>query len=399
MTKVETSAVTDPLLLPTRLFVPVLDPEIVSRDRLLDLLQSASSTRLLLVSAPAGSGKTTLVADWVRRGHRPAAWLSMEAVEADAASFVGGLVEAVGGLAPAASAPARALMASAPPPEPRTIAMALATGLATAAIRATVVLDDYHVVSDPVSHEILTLLIERVPHGLQLVLITRSDPPLPLARMRARRQLREVRAADLRFTDEESARFIAHYCRQDLTSEEVATLTERTEGWAAGLQLAGLALRQAADPGRFVAGFKGTHTYVADFLTDEVLAGIPVEDQRFLVRTSLLRRFTGALCDAALERSGSQPLLESLNRANLFLVPLDAERRWFRFHHLFGDLLRRRALEEPADLRRALEPRGGVTPMARRMTPSATPWRRVKRQRPPISSPDTGSRRSRRARR
>jgi LuxR family maltose regulon positive regulatory protein len=175
-----------------------------------------------------------------------------------------------------------------------------------------------------------------------------------LPRLRVRRQLSEIRESDLRFHPAEAGEFIRHFSGRELSPESVEALATRTEGWAAGLQLAGLALRQAADPDAFVAEFQGTHTFVADYLADEVLASLPEAWQRFVVRTSLLEKISGPLCDAALQRSGSQTLLEELSRANLFVVPLDGERRWFRYHHLFADLLRRRSLEEDADERQAL---------------------------------------------
>lgn len=328
-------------LLPTKLFIPVLEPGVVERGRVLDLLDSSEGARLLLVSAPAGSGKTTLVANWIRRTGAPACWVSLDPGDDDPHAFLGYLVEALGSLGPDGCERTRALLASGSPP-PQAAVMSLVGDLVRSGVGGALVLDDLHVVSDPAVHGVLALLVERAPPAVRFVVITRSDPPLPLARMRARGQLQEIRESDLRFDPTEAAELLGRLCRRALRPESVAALARRTEGWAVGLQLAGLALRKAEDPEAFIAEFGGTHAYVADYLADEVLAGIPEEQQRFLIRTAPLRRLTGPLCDAALERSGSQALLDELSRANLFLVPLDGERRWYRYHHLFADLLLRR---------------------------------------------------------
>lgn len=342
-------------VLPTKLFIPVPEPDVVVRGRLLTLLDDARGARVLIVSAPAGSGKTTLVADWVRQRTDPVGWVSLDAGDDDPTTFITYVVDAFASVGPTVCPRTRALVASGAAPEPQVVAGALLTELAASATSAVVVLDDYHVIAAPAVHALLTLLIERSPPSVRFVVISRNDPPLPLAKMRARAQLAEVRQADLRFDVEEATEMTARLSRRELPRGAVVALTERTEGWAVGLQLGGLALRQVADADAFVTGFKGTHTFVADYLTDEVLAGIPLEQQRFLVQTAPLRRLTAALCDAALGRSGSGELLEALHRANLFLVPLDAERRWFRYHHLFADLLRRRGHDAASgDARHAL---------------------------------------------
>ena len=344
-------------LLPSKLFVPVLDSDVLVRERLLRELAAAQAARLILVSAPAGSGKTTLVADWMRRVDAPVGWVSLDPDDDDPHRFMEYLVEASRSFAPDAAGRAIALLRSTPPPEPTTVVRALLGELATTAprngCRGLIVLDDYHLVAEEEIHEAVSLLTERAV-GIKLVLVSRSDPPLPLARLRARRQLFEVREADLRFRSTEAARFVETICRRSLSRESLEALAQRTEGWAAGLQLAALALRSVDDPDTFVADFHGTHAFVADFLADEVLAGIPPERQDFLLRTALLDRLTGPLCDAALDRSDSQTLLEELSRANLFLLPLDGERRWFRYHQLFRDLLQRRSDQVPERERRAL---------------------------------------------
>jgi LuxR family transcriptional regulator, maltose regulon positive regulatory protein len=345
-------------LSPSKLFIPALDTDLVVRDRLRTRLSAANGARMILVSAPAGSGKTTLIADWVRGQTAPVAWISLDPDDDDPQRFMDYLAEAVHGVSPAAAERAAVLLGSTPPPEPHDVVTAIAAVLARESgpepeTRGVIVLDDYHFVTHRQLHDAVALLVDRAP-SVSLVLITRSDPPLPLARLRARRQLCEIREADLRFAPDEAEVFLERIGARALEAESVQSLTARTEGWAAGLQLAALALRDHDDPERFIAEFHGTHAFVADFLADEVLAGIPEERQRFLVRSSLLSRLTGPLCDAALECDGSQALLDELSRANLFLVPLDGERRWFRYHHLFGDLLRRRADRLPEDERRAI---------------------------------------------
>jgi LuxR family maltose regulon positive regulatory protein len=341
-------------LLPTKLFVPLLEPDHLTRYRLLNSLDDGRSAGLILVSAPAGSGKTTLIADWVRRGALPTGWLSLDSGDDDPWAFLSCLAEAYDALDPGVGDRVRAMLGAAPPPEPMAIARALVADITAANLDGVIVLDDYHALSDPTIHQLLALLIERAPAAPTLVVITRSDPPLPLPRLRVRRQLFEIREADLRFHPAEAGEFIRHFSGRKLSPESVEALATRTEGWAAGLQLAGLALRQAADPDAFVADFQGTHTFIADYLTDEVLASLPEAWQRFVVCTSPLGRISGPLCDAALQRSGSQTILEELSRANLFVVPLDSERRWFRYHHLFADLLRRRSLDDDAGERQAL---------------------------------------------
>jgi LuxR family transcriptional regulator, maltose regulon positive regulatory protein len=344
----------DPPLLPTKLFVPMLETAGIERVRLLQAISAPGPARLLLVSAPAGSGKTTLVAQWVRQAKMPAGWLSLDAGDDDPATFLGYLVEALQSARPGCCQRAQALLRSGAAPEPRVVAMHLLAELAVGTGDSVLVLDDYHVITDPAVHDLVAHLIERTPPSIRFVVVTRHDPSLPLPRLRARGLLRELRAADLRFDDDEARALTERLAGKPLRPESMAVLTARTEGWAAGLQLAALALRQSHDPDAMVAGFSGAHAFVADYLADEVLAGMPEEQHRFLIETAPLARLTGSLCDAALQRTGSQGLLDDLHRGNLFLVPLDSDRRWYRYHHLFADLLRRRGGEAAAASRRGL---------------------------------------------
>jgi LuxR family transcriptional regulator, maltose regulon positive regulatory protein len=333
-------------LLATKLSIPVSRPGVVPRPRLAERLGEG----LVLVCAPAGYGKTVLIADWVRQTHRPAAWLSLDAGDSDPARFWRHAVAALDRARPGTGARVSRLLG---PPAPQSfdaLVTAVVNELAAQpdADEQLLVLDDYHLVDSPPVHASLGLLLERRPPGLHVVVSSRADPPLALARLRARGQLAEVRAADLRFTAGEAAALLAGVAASSgnqLPEAAVATLTERTEGWAAGLQLAGLSLRGQADTAGFVAAFTGSHRFVLDFLAEEVLEQQDEEVRTFLLETSVLDRLSGQLCDAVTGRVGSQALLERVERAGLFLVPLDEVRRWWRYHHLFADVLRARLLD------------------------------------------------------
>src|SRR5215510_4264495 len=323
----------------------------VPRPRLLARLAEGIGRGLTVVGTPAGFGKTTMLGDWARRSHRPAAWLSLDAGDNDPARFWRYVAAALGRARPGIDEPVVALLRGPQQPLLEAVATAVINELTSVPGDGEVVLvlDDYHLVEAPPVHESVAFLLDRLPPGLRLVLSSRADPPLPLARLRARGQLTELRAADLRFTLAETAAFLREVTGLDLPATSVAALQDRTEGWAAGVQLAALSLRGHADPAGFIATFAGRHRYVLDYLTEEVLAGQPEPVLRFLLETSVLERLCGPLCDAVTGRTGSQEMLEELDRANLFVVPLDEVRRWWRYHHLFASLLRNRlADEQPA---------------------------------------------------
>jgi LuxR family transcriptional regulator, maltose regulon positive regulatory protein len=293
--------------------------------------------------APAGFGKTTLLAGWARRSRRPVAWLSLDVGDNDPARFWRYVVGALDRVRPGLEEQVTALLPGPqPPPEAVVAAVVNKLALPPAEGEITLVLDDYHLIEAPAVHDSVAFLLERLPPGLRLVLASRADPPLPLARLRARGQLAELRAGDLRLTVDETAAFLREATELDLPAATVAALWERTEGWAAGVQLAALSLQGHSDPPGFVDKFSGSHRYVLDYLTQEVLARQPEHLVRFLLETSVLERLSGPLCDAVTGRTDSQQLLEQVERANLFLVPLDEVRGWWRYHHLFGDLLRAR---------------------------------------------------------
>ncbi len=343
-----TAAAERDVLLATKLHVPGSRPGFVPRPRLVQALGEGLARRLILVCAPAGSGKTALLADWARSGDRPVAWLSLDAGDNDPVRFWRHTVAALDQARPGIGKRVGPLLG---PPAPASF-----EGLVTALINelaaqpgdgeVLLVLDDYHLIDARQVHASLGFLLEHLPPGLHLVLASRADPPLPLARLRAGGQLAELRIGDLRFTAEEAAALLRESAGADLPAAAVAALAARTEGWAAGLQLAALSLAGQADPDGFVAAFSGSHRYVLDYLAEEVLDRQPEELCTFLIETSLLERLSGGLCDAVTGRDGSQAMLEQVERANLFLVPLDEVRGWWRYHPLFADLLRARLQQQ-----------------------------------------------------
>ena len=332
------------VLLATKLHVPRPQPGFVPRPRLVQALGEGLARGRMLVCAPAGFGKTALLADWARGDGRTVAWLGLDDGDSDPARFWRYVVAALEGARPG-------LAGRVGPPPPRSF-----EGLVTALINelaadpgpdeVLLVLDDYHLVDSGPVHKLVAFLLENLPPGLRVVVSSRSDPPLPLARLRARGQLAELRAADLRFTPEEAAALLGETAGPGLPGTAAEALVARTEGWAAGLQLAGLSLRGHADPAGFVAAFSGSHRFVLDYLADEVVDDQPGEVRAFLLETSVLERLTGGLCDAVTGRAGSQAMLEQIERAGLFLVPLDEVRGWWRYHDLFADLLRARLQAE-----------------------------------------------------
>ncbi len=339
------------VLLATKLHVPRPQPGFVPRPRLAAALDQGLARRLVLVCAPAGFGKTALLADWARSGSRPVAWLSVDAADNDPARFWRHVVAALERVRPGIGERAGPLLGPPAPPSFEGLVTALINELAAGPGEDEVllVLDDYHLIEAEQVHAPLEFLVEHLPPGLHLVLASRSDPPLPLARRRAGRQLAELRAAELRFTAGEAGFLLGEAIGADLDAGAVAALTSRTEGWAAGLQLAALSLRGQADPAGFVAGFSGSHRHVLDYLAGEVLDQQPEEVRTFLLETSVLERLSGPLCDAVTGRTGGQMMLEQVERANLFLVPLDEVRGWWRYHHLFADLLRARLQQQHPD--------------------------------------------------
>ena len=335
-------------LLATKLHVPGPRPGFVPRSRLTQRLDEGLGRGVVLVCAPAGSGKTVLVADWARRGGRPVAWLSLDTGDNDPARFWRHALAALDGVCPGLDERVGPLLG---PPAPPTFEPLVSAVINELAARPgdgemVLVLDDYHVVGSQPVHASVGFLLEHLPPGLHPVLSSRTDPPLALPRWRARGRLTELRDAELRFTVSEAAVMLRETLSADLPDAAVTALAARTEGWAAGLQLAALSLRGQPDVTGFVAAFSGSHRYVLDYLAEEVLERQGEQVRDFLLKTSVLERLSGELCDAVTGRTGSQALLEQVERAGLFLVPLDEVRGWWRYHHLFADLLRARLMEE-----------------------------------------------------
>ena len=340
-------------LLATKLHVPGLRPGFVLRPRLAERLDEGLGQGLVLVCAPAGYGKTVLLADWARRGQRPVAWLSLDAGDNDLARFWRHAVAALDRARPRVAEQVGPLLGPPAPPSFEPLVTALVNVLAAGpgADETLMVFDDYHLIDSPPVHESLRFLLEHRPPGLHVVLASRSDPPLALARLRVRGQLAEVRVGELRFTPGEAAELLQNVAARPgavLPDAAVAALAGRTEGWAAGLQLAALSLRGRPDVAGFVAAFTGSNRYVLDYLAEEVLEQQSEQVRAFLLETSVLERLSGELCDAVTGRSGSQALLEQVERAGLFLLPLDEVRGWWRYHHLFADLLRARMMQQPS---------------------------------------------------
>jgi LuxR family transcriptional regulator, maltose regulon positive regulatory protein len=331
------------VLLATKLHVPGPRPGFVARPRLAGALGGG----LLLVCAPAGFGKTALLADWLPSAGRPVAWLSLDAGDNDPVRFWRHVVAALDRARPGTGGRIAPLLRP-PPSSFEGLVTALINELAAqpAENGIVLVLDDYHLVDAWPVHASLAFLLEHLPPGLHLVLASRSDPPLPLARLRVRGQLAELRADDLRFTAEEAADLLRESAGAALPGAAVAALVARTEGWAAGLQLAALSLRGRSDIAGFVAAFSGSHRYILDYLTGEVLDGQPEQVREFLLETSVLECLSGGLCDAVTGRDDGQAMLEQVEQAGLFLMPLDEVRGWWRYHRLFADLLRARLQQQ-----------------------------------------------------
>jgi LuxR family maltose regulon positive regulatory protein len=329
-------------LLRTKLYAPRVTRELVDRPR---LAGHVGRPALLLVSAPAGFGKSTLLAQLLSGGTGSSvAWLSLDAGDSDPATYWAYVLAALRTAVPGLGVQAQDLLDSRGAPI-TSVLTSLLNELAASQEEVVLVLDDYHVIHDPAIHEAMTFLVDHLPPQLRLVVATRSDPPLPLPRLRARGELVEVRAADLRFTEQETAAYF-DAMGLSLSAPEVSTLEDRTEGWAAALQLAALSLQDRADTAGFIDGFAGDDRHVVDYLVEEVVHRQPEAVRDFLLRTSVLPRLSGPLADAVTGRTDGRAMLATLDRDNLFLVPLDDQRRWYRYHHLFADMLQARLLDE-----------------------------------------------------
>ncbi len=333
-------------LLATKLHVPRSRPHQVHRPRLFQRLQQGMERTLTLISAPAGFGKSTLLSDWLTSRAIPAAWFLLEPQDNEPTRFLSYLIAALQTYDPRLGTTALALLHPLQPPPLETVLTLLINDLLNSGISErehfVFVLDDYQVIHAESIHHAIAFLLDHLPPQMHLVLVTREDPPLPLAHLRGRDDLLELRLADLRFTQEETATYLVEVMGLSLAIDEIALLQERTEGWITGLHLAALSLQDREDQTDFIMAFTGSHHYVADYLLDEVLNRQDEAVQDFLLQTCILNRLSAPLCDAVRAQQGSQALLDHLERANLFLVPLDDERKWYRYHRLFAEVLRHR---------------------------------------------------------
>jgi LuxR family maltose regulon positive regulatory protein len=350
-------------LLATKLYIPQWRPGLVSRPRLVERLCQGAERTLTLVTAPAGFGKSTLLAEWlatIDAGERVTAWVSLDVGDNDPAIFWAYVIAALQTIRAGIGATALALLSSPQPPPIEPILISMINELAAAQQTVTLVLDDLHVIDAQPINAGLAFLVDHLPPNVHLVIASRADPSLPLARMRARGELTELRAADLRFTADEAAAFLNDVMGLAIPASDVAALETRTEGWIAGLQLAALSMQGRSDVSGFIAAFAGDDRYIVDYLAEEVLQRQPAAVRDFLLATSILDRLSGGLCDAVTGLPDGRTMLEQLERGNLFVVPLDDRRHWYRYHHLFADVLRahlqdERAGDLPALHRRASE--------------------------------------------
>ncbi len=350
-------------LLETKLYVPRARAALVARPRLIERLHQGRERKLTLVVAPAGFGKTTLLADWLAetgRDERPVGWVSLDESENEPAQFWAYVIAALRRIHPDVGARALAMLRTSQPLAIGSVLTALINDVAAIDEDCVLVLDDYHVISAAAVHDALAFLLDHLPPRMHVVVASRAEPPLPLARLRARGELMDVRAADLRFTLDETSAFLNQVMALDLSAIDTATLERRTEGWIAGLKLAALSMQGRGDVRGFVDAFSGDNRYVADYLIDEVLNAEPAHVRRFLLSTAILDRISGPLCDAVTGERGSQALLESLERRSLFVVALDDRREWYRYHHLFADVLQARAMRDDPDHARAAHRRASA---------------------------------------
>jgi LuxR family maltose regulon positive regulatory protein len=349
-------------ILATKLYIPPPRQGTVPRPRLIERLNEGlySGCMLTLISASAGFCKTTLISEWIAGCGRPAAWLSLDEGDNDLSRFLAYLVVALQTISKDVGQGVLAVLQSPQLPPTESILTTLLNEITTVPDNFVLVLDDYHLLDSKPVDEALTFLLEHRPPQMHLVIATREDPPFPLARLRARGQLTELRAADLRFTPSEAAEFLNRVMGLNLTVDDIAALEARTEGWIAGLQLAAISMRGRSDIAGFIQAFTGSHRFVLDYLVEEVLQRQPEHMRSFLLQTAVLDRLYAPLCNALTEREDGKEVLDVLERNNLFLIPLDDQRQWYRYHHLFADVLQTHLMEAQPDRVAALHLRASA---------------------------------------
>ncbi|UCE42155.1 MAG: hypothetical protein JSV17_04065 [Candidatus Aminicenantes bacterium] len=329
-------------LLKTKLAIPPLRADLVSRPRLLKKLNEGANKKLFLLSAPPGFGKTTLLSEWIHKKKLPAAWFSIDERDNDPISFLTYMIAALQTLDKNWGQPALELIQSPQLPSSESTIITLINSLTPILKNVVLVLDDYHLIQSKSIHDMLGLFLDVLPEKMHLILATRSDPPLPISRIRTQNQLTELRTKDLSFTSEETTQYLKDKLNVDLSIEDIALLESRTEGWITGLQLAALSMKGRKDLSSFVAKFSGDNRYIVDYLMEEVLHRQPENIQNFLRQTSILDPLSGSLCDAVTKQKNGQQMLNMLEKSNLFIFSLDNERKWFRYHRLFADSLNQR---------------------------------------------------------
>ena len=348
-------------LLQTKLYIPPLRPNLVPRPRLIRKLNQGlqQDRKLTLISAPAGFGKTTLVSSWVDHTEMPVAWVSLDERDNDVTRFLAYFSASLEKARVGYGEPSLGLLHSRQSPPFEVALTGLINEVAEVSGSIVVVLDDYQAITDHSIHEAVAFLVDHLPSQMHLIISSRADPPWPLARLRSRDQLTELRAPDLRFTPDEAATFLNDVMGLGLSADDIMAIESRTEGWIAGLQMAALSMQGRKDKSRFIRAFSGSNRFILDYLVEEILNQQPATIQEFLLNTSILRRFNAALCDTVTGGDESQRILTQLESANLFLIPLDDERRWYRYHHLFADLLQSHLEQVHPNLAPALHQRAG----------------------------------------
>ena len=337
-------------ILTTKLYIPPLRTNHLSRPHLIQRLEAGSEGKLTLISAPAGYGKTTLVAEWISVSNMPFCWISLDESDNDVGRFLAYFIASLDSINIAVDQQLPGLIQSPQQIKIDAILIPLLNQITVSQMDFAIVLDDYHLIQNKEIQDALTYIIEHSPPTMHLVIVTRADPHLPLSRLRARGQMTEIRASDLRFSVEEGEILLNQVYAFKLPSKSIETLVERSDGWIAALQMISLALQERPDPDVYIQGFSGSQTYITDYLTDEVLQGQTQEIKNFLIQTSILDRLSGPLCDAVLGREDSHQILKTLRDTNLFLTSLDDKNHWFRYHRLFADLLQGRLLESRPEI-------------------------------------------------
>jgi len=337
-------------MLLTKLHVPSPGSNIVHRPNLIEQLNAGLGKKLILISAPAGFGKTTLICDWIAHHQVPAAWISLDKRDNEGSEFIRYVIAALQTIESELAKPSANLLQSPQQPDAVSVLSLVLNDVLNLGEDIILILDDFHLIQSREIIEIMKFLIDHLPPNLHLVVISRSDPPLPISRLRSQNELVELRSADLSFTVNDLHTFLNKKLKLDLSLEDIKLLEQKTEGWIAGLQLSAISMQGRKDVSEFISQLMGNNRYIMDYLLEEVLNMQPEQTQDFLIRTSILEQISGDLANSVLEISNSQAILELLEKNNMFIIPLDSERLWYRYHHLFADLLKQRLKTDQGDM-------------------------------------------------